>query len=133
MKDPPGTVIAALILISLNAVFWLGFAVIAAFGGIPGFEGTGIEKWLLVGLALGTALCLALLAIFLGKRNRFAYISGVVLLGGILILSLTDQVEIWDILAMASILAALVLLLKDRKWYLPGREAGGSGTGGVEK
>ncbi len=129
MKHIPKTVVAALVLISLNAIFWLGFAVIAALGGIPGYDGSGIEKWLLVGLALGTALCLALLAFFLGRRNRFAYISGVVLLGGILVLSLTDQLGIWDILAMASILAALVLLLKDRKWYL-GRQVESPGTGG---
>lgn len=127
MKHIPKTVVAALVLISLNAIFWLGFAVMAAFGKIPGYEGTGIEKWLLAGLAWATALCLALLAFFLGRRNRFAYISGVVLLGGILILSLTDQVGLWDILAMATILAALVLLLKDRKWYL-GEQAGNTGT-----
>ena len=121
MKHIPKTVVAAVLLLSLNATFWLGFAVIAALGGIPGYDGSGIEKWLLAGLALGTALCLALLAFFLWRRNRFAYISGVVLLGGILVLSLPDQLGIWDILGMAGILAALVLLLKDRKWYLPGR------------
>ena len=129
MKHVPRTVIAALVLISMNAIFWLGFAVIAALGVIPGYDGAGIEKWLLVGLAMGTALCLALLAFFLGKRSRFAYISGVVLLGGILVLSITDQLGVWDILAMASILVALVLLLKDRKWYL-GRKDESPGAGG---
>ena len=129
MKNIPKTVVAALVLISLNAIFWLGFAVIAALGGIPGYDGAGIEKRLLVGLALGTSLCLALLAFFLWRRNRFAYISGVVLLGGILVLSLTDQLGVWDILAMASLLAALVLLLKDRKWYL-GRQAESPGSSG---
>ena len=121
MKHIPKTVLAAVLLLSLNAIFWLGFAVIAALGGIPGYDGSGIEKWLLVGLALGTALCLALLAFFLWRRNRFAYISGVVLLGGILVLSLTDQLGVWDILAMASVLTALILMIRDRNWYLSRR------------
>jgi lysylphosphatidylglycerol synthetase-like protein (DUF2156 family) len=117
-------------LISMNAVFWLGFAIIVALGGIPGFDGTAGEKWILAGMALGAAVCLAVLAFFLARRKKAAFYTAVTVLTIILVLSFTDQVGLWDVLTMLSILVALVLLLKDRKWYLDERKDSTNGSQG---
>jgi hypothetical protein len=118
MKHIPKSVLATLVLIGMNAVFWLGFAIVAVVGGIPGFDGGNTEKWMLAGLALGTAVCLAALVYFLARRKRIAFYAATISLAIILVLSITDQVGLWDLLTMLSILAVLVLLFKDRKWYL---------------
>lgn len=93
----------------------------AAMGGITGFSAGNLGKWLLAGLALGTAVCLGGLVYYLARRRRIAFYTATILLGIILVLSITDQVGLWDILTMLSVLAALVLLIKDRKWYLGGQ------------
>jgi hypothetical protein len=115
MKQIPRTVLATLMLISMNAVFWLGFAIIVALGGIPGFDGTAGEKWILAGMA---------------RRKKAAFYTAVTVLTIILVLSFTDQVGLWDVLTMLSILVALVLLLKDRKWYLDERKDSTNGSQG---
>jgi len=129
MKRMPGSVLATLALITVNAVFWMGFAVMAALGALPGFEEAGAVRWILAGLALGASICLGGLAFFLSKRNQFAFYVGVILLAAIAILSITDQFVLYDLLTLLSILAALVLLIKDRTWYLQGR-AGENMTNG---
>jgi hypothetical protein len=118
MFQRPKTVTAALILILVSAAFWLTWAVITALGGIHSLTGMGTARWVMSVLALGCAVCLAGLAYFLSRRSRLAYILGVGLLALLAVLSITDQVGLIDLFSLLVILIPLVLLIKDRRWYL---------------
>jgi len=87
-------------------------------------------RWVMVILALGVSVVLAGLALLLRRRHRAAYFACTSLLGIITVLSITDQVGLPDLISFAISLAALVLMLKDRAWYLQKERAGmNNGTG----
>ena len=56
MNRLPTSVSATLILIILNAAFWLVFAFLVVFGAIPSIPTDGVIKWVMVILALGVSL-----------------------------------------------------------------------------
>jgi LPXTG-motif cell wall-anchored protein len=118
MKRTPASVSATLILISLNAAFWLIYAIIVALGAHPALPSTGIIKWVLFILALGTSVVLAVIVFFLRKHNRFAFYIGVALLAIIAVLILLDEIGAPDIAILLVNLVTLGLLLKDRAWYI---------------
>ena len=118
MDTPPKTVLTTLLLILLIAAFWLVFALVAAFGGIRAFTAPEIFRWVMAALALGCSTALVITAFFLKKRNRLAFYFGLVLLTGIAVLSIADQVGWLDIFSLLISLVPLVLMLKDRRWYL---------------
>lgn len=120
MNRPPISVSATLLLIALNAAFWLVFAIIAALGLIPSFRAANAARWIMAILALGASACLAGLAIFLRRRNRLASYAGGVILAAIAVLSITDQAGLPDLFTFVISLVALGLMLKDRGWYLHG-------------
>lgn len=109
---------AALILIALNAAFWLIFAVIAALGLIPAFRASDAVRWVMALLAFGVSGCLIVLVILLRRRNRLAFYGGMGLLAVIAVLSITDEFGLPDVISLLISLAALGLLLKDRDGYL---------------
>jgi predicted membrane channel-forming protein YqfA (hemolysin III family) len=123
MKKQPKSVLAANLLILLEAIFWLGFAVAAAAGMIPSIT-AGVVRWIMAVLALGCSAALAGLAFLLWKRSRRAFYFSVILMGIVAILSIADQFGLLDLLSFLVNLVALILLLKDRAWYL--------GAGGKE-
>ena len=117
MKTLPKSVFITFILISIDGLFWLGFAVLTAAGFIPSIP-AGAMRWTMALLALGCAAFMGGIIFLLWKRKRFAFYFAAALLGGIAVLSLMDQIGLLDILSFLVNLAALVLLLKDRGWYL---------------
>ena len=123
MNRTPISVSATLLLIALNASFWLVFALIAALGLIPSFRAANAARWIMAILALGASACLADLAIFLRRRSRIAFYAGGLILAAIAVLSITDQVGLLDLLTLVISLVALGLMLKDRGWYLQGSGA----------
>jgi len=118
MKSAPNSVTAALMLILFIAAFWFAFAVITALGLNWSLERTGSYKWIMVVLALGAVLVLAGMAFFLRRRNRIAFYLSVAFLAVLAVLTIADQVGWIDLVTLIITLAALVLLLKDRQWYL---------------
>lgn len=123
MNRPPISVSATLILIVLNAAFWLVFAFIVALGAIQSISATGVGRWVMVVLALGVSGFLTGMAFFLMRRNRLAFYAGVTLLALIAVLSITDQFGWPDLLTLLICLVALGLMLKDRAWYLKSSKA----------
>ncbi len=122
METPPRTVRITLFLILLNAVVWLGFAFLAVLGVIPGLPEIPGLRWLMAGLALACSIVLGLTAFLLQRRVRLGLVLGLLLLTIIAVLSLSDQLGWLDILSFLVCLVPLVLLVKDREWYL--RSAG---------
>jgi accessory gene regulator protein AgrB len=118
MDTPPKTVLITLFLILLMAAVWLIFALTAAFGGISAFTVSESLRWVMAAPALGCSIALVITAIFLKKRNRLAFYFGLVMLMMVAVLSITDQIGWLDIFSLLISLVPLVLMLKDRKWYL---------------
>jgi hypothetical protein len=118
MKRPPVSVTVALIFILLNAAVWLVFAILVAFNAVRSIPSTGIFKWIMIIPALGTSGILAGITIFLRRHNRIAFYSGLVMLVIIAVLSIADEFGWIDLLSLTISLVPLVLMIKDRSWYL---------------
>jgi len=118
MNRLPTSVSATLILIILNAAFWLVFAFLVVFGAIPSIPTDGVIKWVMVILALGVSGFLTAIVILLRGRNRLGFYTGVAILATISVLSITDQFGLPDLFTLLISLVALGLMLKDRSWYL---------------
>ena len=118
MNRPPVSVLVTLILILLNAAFWLGFAILVATGAIGSIPSASVIQWVMAILALVSAVALAGIAFFLRRRNRFAFYFGLALLALIAVLSIADQVGLLDLFTLLVNLVALGLMVRDRGWYL---------------
>ncbi|MEJ2748962.1 MAG: hypothetical protein P8183_13810 [Anaerolineae bacterium] len=118
MKDSPKSVSATTAFIILNAVFWLAYTVITAFGNTYLTTVPIMVKSIIVILAFGSSVILIGIAIFIKRRNRFAFYFGLLMLAIIAVLSITDEFGLLDFFSLLISLIPLVLLLKDRNWYL---------------
>ncbi|MCL4559143.1 MAG: hypothetical protein M1281_00825 [Chloroflexi bacterium] len=123
MNRLPGSVSATLILILCNAAFWFVFAVLTAVGAIQSLNALGAIRWIMAILAFGASGVLVGLGLLLSRRNRPAYYFGVMVLAVIALLSIADQVGLPDLVTLGASLAALVLMIKDRLWYLQPKNA----------
>jgi hypothetical protein len=124
--DPP-SVRVALLLLALDALLWFAFGVVVACGGIASINQPPVLRWVMAGLACGGAAGLAGIALLLSRRSRPAFFVAIFLLTFITVLSITDQVGLADLVALAVSAVPLGLLLKDRAWYLrPTNTAGGA-------
>lgn len=118
MKNFPKTVTATLILILLNAAFWLGYAIITILTNHDAATVSYVARWIFAFLALATSAILVTLFFLLRKRVCFAYFIALIVLALLAVLSVTDQVGWWDVFSLLISLIPFVLMLKDRKWYL---------------
>jgi hypothetical protein len=118
MTKMPASVSAALVLLLLNALVWLAFAVIVAAGVHPSIPGGDQVRWTMAILSLLTAGVLSGLCVFLRKRNRVAYYLTLGLLLVTSFLTVTDQFGLSDLIVLAIMVVPLGLLIKDRAWYL---------------
>ncbi|MCB8968339.1 MAG: hypothetical protein H6660_15765 [Ardenticatenaceae bacterium] len=118
MKDSPKSVSVTTVFIILNAVFWLAYTVITAFGGTYLTTVSAMVKSIIVILAFGSSTILVGIAIFVRRRNRFAFYFGLLMLTIIAVLSITDEFGWLDFFSLLISLIPLVLLLKARNWYL---------------
>ena len=117
MKRSPKSVTPTLILIFLNAAFWLGYAIITILTNHDAATVSYVARWIFSFLALGTAAVLVVLFILLRKRVRFAYYAALVVLALLAVLSLTDQVGWPDLVSLLLSITPFVLLLKDHLYY----------------
>jgi len=118
MKRPPISVTVTLIFILLNAAVWFVFALLVAFNAVRSIPSTGIFKWIMIIPALGTSGILVGITIFLRRHNRIAFYSGLVMLVIIAVLSIADEFGWIDLFSLTISLVPLVLMIKDRSWYL---------------
>lgn len=122
MQNMPNSVAVTIAFIALNAVFWLAYAIIIAFGSSALTTIPAIMKWGFIVLAVGCSLLLAGIALFLGRRKRPAFYFGLLMLTLVAVLSIADQFGWLDLFSLLISLIPLVLLLKDRDWYLRRRQ-----------
>jgi hypothetical protein len=115
--DLPRSVSLTVWLLLLDAFIWLAFGLATAAGTLPSIP-AGPVRWVMAALAVGCAAALFALALLLRRRSRPAYLLTVGLLAVTAALAFADQVGLLDLAALLACLAPLVLLLKDRAWYL---------------
>lgn len=69
-------------------------------------------------LALASSATLIVTAIFLWKRNRYAFDFGLAILSAIGVLYITGEFGLLDLFALLVSLVPVGLMLRDRAWYL---------------
>jgi hypothetical protein len=114
----PFTVTATFILVLLNALVWLCFAAIVALDLHPALPDSSAIRWIMGILAFGCACTLIVFAILLGKRVRVAYFTTLGLLALLVVRTITDEVGLADLVYLVLAATPLILLIKDRSWYL---------------
>lgn len=118
MTQVPRTTPVTTILILLNALIWLAFAIIVATGLHPAIPNSSLVRGVTATLASLTSGALLLLSILLKKRYTLAFYLTLALLLLISFLTITDEFGIYDLIVLLITLIPLILLIKDRAWYL---------------
>jgi len=107
----------AQILFVLNATIWLMFGIT----GLVNLQTNPIVpaflKWMIPVLMFGNAGAMFLSGFGLGKKNRWFYYLALTVLGMNILLSLTDQVGIWDWMTLIIDVIILIFVIQTRKAY----------------
>ncbi len=118
MSDRPRTVLITLIFIVINSLIWFTLGVLVAADAHPSLPDLPILKGLMALMSLAIGSSLLVLAFFLGKHSRIAFYFALILLIAVALLGFFDQFGWIDLLVFAITLVPIVLLIKDRTWYL---------------
>jgi hypothetical protein len=105
----------------LDAAIWLVFAAATLMGGIPGIPNAGPAAAVMAALMLGNAAALAVAGWGLGRQTPVFYFFAVAVLVVNMVLTVTDQMGLWDWLILALEAAMLGLLLGVGKRYVGGK------------
>jgi hypothetical protein len=115
----PSSVPFTLVLVYLNALVWFLFGLIVALGMHPAMPSAPAVRWTVAVLGLGCGICMAGLGWSLSRRIKAAFWATVAILVILTIATVLDEVVGFaDLLALVIILLPLILLIKDRGWYL---------------
>jgi hypothetical protein len=126
MRNFPATVRIALAFFGVNILIWFGFAVLVLAGAHPALPRDPAVRGILAALAFAAAAGLSLAVFLLAKRLRFGYCLSVAALGLLAILTFADDVGPADWIYLVLVLIPLILLVRDRGWYLAGPEPPGN-------
>jgi|GEM_PF-867599 len=118
MTKRPLTVTINLFVILLNALIWLGLGIIIAINAHPGLPDMPEMKGILAILSIAIAIILMVLTIFLFRQIRIAFFLSLVFFGISAFLTIFDDVGLADLVFVVICLIPVVLLIKDRAWYL---------------
>jgi hypothetical protein len=121
MIKRPLSVNAALGFILLNSLVWLVFGGIAAANANPALPVPPLIKVIMAFLSIAIAGMLLGLFIFIRRRNRIAYYLILGLLVITFLLNFFDNVGLVDLAVIIINLIPIILLIKDRSWYLQGK------------
>jgi len=114
----PGSISVCLALIFLNALIWLAFGIIVAANVHPALPDSPLIKTSMAFLAFVTAAILLSLFYLLSKQNRSAYFIALAILAIVSVVTLFDNFGWVDFIVLVIGLIPLILLIKDRAWYL---------------
>jgi hypothetical protein len=106
------------LLMVLNALLWLAFGLIIAVDAHPALPLQPRIKSMMAFLSFAAAGVLPVLLYFLSKRNQISYYLTFVFFIVVSLLIILDEVGWVDLAVLAINIIPLVLLYKDRTWYL---------------
>jgi lysylphosphatidylglycerol synthetase-like protein (DUF2156 family) len=118
MARRPPSVSVTLIFFILNALIWLALGLIIAAGIHPALPDDPTIKWVMMLLSLGIAAILLGLFFFLRRPVRFAWPVALGFLVVTCLAGVFDDFGWVDLLVLLVNLVPIVLLIKDRAWYL---------------
>jgi lysylphosphatidylglycerol synthetase-like protein (DUF2156 family) len=112
-----------LLFILLNALIWLAFGLIIALHAHPALPDNPLIQGGMAFLSFCAAGLLLGLFIFLRKRRRLAWFGSLAFLVLVSILTIFDDFGWTDLVVLVVNLVPILLLLKDRAWYLQAKPA----------
>jgi lysylphosphatidylglycerol synthetase-like protein (DUF2156 family) len=115
----PLSVQAAFLFLGLSALIWFAFSVLALAGAHPALPESRTIQGIFAGLAFGCACALAALIVLLSRRVRSAYFLTTALLALLAALTIADEFGWVDLAYLAVVVVPLILMIRDRDWYLP--------------
>lgn len=102
----------------LNAIIWLAFSIIVATGMHTAIPDSEFYRWLMATLSLLSAAFLLLLYFMLKVRLKIDFLLSIVFLIFIALLTIMDDMGWIDFIVLAITLFPVVLLIKQRNWFL---------------
>jgi hypothetical protein len=117
MSGTAGPVLVARALFAVNGAAWILLGIVSLVR-LASADGTGVP-WIVAVLMFGNAAALAWLAWVLGKRRTVWYLVAVAVLAVNILLSVTDEFGLLDLVVLLADGALLILLLAARTRFLP--------------
>jgi lysylphosphatidylglycerol synthetase-like protein (DUF2156 family) len=121
LTKPPLSVSVNLIFILLNALIWLALGMIIALHAHPAIPDNPVIQGGMAFLSFCAAGLLLGLFFFLRKQVRLAWFVGLGFLAVTSILAIFDDFGWSDLFVLLINLVPMILLIKDRAWYLQGK------------
>ena len=118
VPKPPLSARVGILLTLANAILWLVFAMIVIAGGHPSYPPGSSLNTLMASLAFLGAVAMGVLVFGLSKRNKWGYVLTLVALTALILLTIADEVGLLDLAALVLELLPLVLLFRNRRWFL---------------
>jgi hypothetical protein len=118
MKDRPCSVTAMSVFIILNIIFWVAYGVIVVFNLHPALPDQPLIKGIMAILSFVAAGFLLWAFVFLKRHNRVAYYLALTFFCIAILFTIFDEVGWVDLVVFAINVIPLILLIKDRGWYL---------------
>jgi lysylphosphatidylglycerol synthetase-like protein (DUF2156 family) len=118
MTRRPFSVNITLLFILLNALIWLVLAILIVVQAHPGLPDLPYISAGMAALSFAFAICLLVLLFFVARRSRRAYYLAIAFLAGTALLAIFDDVGWSDLVVILLNLVPVILLVKDRRWFL---------------
>lgn len=118
VTNRPLPVIVTFVFILINIVIWLALGIIIALNLHPSLPDMPVMKGIMAFLSLVMAGILFGLFIFIRKQNRIAYYLTLAFFIFNALLTIFDDVGLADLFVLVLNIIPIVLLVKDRAWYL---------------
>jgi lysylphosphatidylglycerol synthetase-like protein (DUF2156 family) len=118
MTTRPRTVILNYIFISLNALVWLVLGVVITASLHPALPDIPLLKRIMASMSFAGAGLLLVAFILLLKRKRTGFFLALGFLFVTALLTFFDQVGWVDLVTLIINIVPIVLLVRDRDWYL---------------
>ena len=118
MTERPISVNINFTFILLNFFIWLVLGIIIAVNAHPALPDVPIMKGILAALSLAMAGILLVLFILIYRHNRTAFYLTLAFFGVTALLTVFDEVGVSDLVVLVINIIPIILLIKDRSWYL---------------
>src|SRR4030042_5536889 len=118
MAHRPLSVTIALGFILINSLVWLLFGAIITVNAHPALPAQPLAKGIMAFLSIAIAGFLLTMFFFIQKHNRLAYFLTLACFLVTSLLSIFDDFGLANLVVLAVNLIPILLLLKDRIWYL---------------